>query len=205
MIFVLYFVVAALYGFLCVMYAAISLICTLIHHCFQTVFLVYLLESLCRKLVFVCLLNLGYHAAICVLYVHDFCFVGSIKLKNDNTSKLGICLHKIGGHCWTSCFDVSKSKWNALRSLLLVVCVSRVFEFVNSLFVITQGCLISIVLKKICFLKEVKTQPIEISIQPVVLHLVYFEKDLKKLDFVWLCYQTNSIDWFFNWLIFWKP
>jgi len=64
------------------------------------------------------------------------------------------------------------------------VCVSRVFEFVNSLFVITQGCLISIVLKKICFLKEVKTQPIEISIQPVVLHLVYFEKDLKKLDFV---------------------
>ena len=59
-----------------------------------------------------------------------------------------------------------------------------------------QGCLISILLKKICFLKKVKNQPVENSIQPVVLHLVFFEKDLKKLDFVWLCYQTNSIDWF---------
>ena len=98
--------------------------------------------------------------------------------------------------CWTMCFDVFKSKWNAWRPLLLVVCVSRVFEFVNSLFVMIQGCLISILLKKICFLKEVKNQPVEISIQPVVLHLVYFEKDLKKLDCVWLCCQTNSIDWF---------
>jgi len=47
-----------------------------------------------------------------------------------------------------------------------------------------QGCLISILLKKICFLKKVKNQPVENSIQPVVLHLVFFEKDLKKLDFV---------------------
>ena len=35
-----------------------------------------------------------------------------------------------------------------------------------------------------CFLKCVKIQPVEMSIQPVFLHLVYFEKDLKKLDFV---------------------
>jgi len=28
----------------------------------------------------------------------------------------------------------------------------------------------------------VENQPIEISIQPVVLHLEYFEKDLKKLE-----------------------
>jgi len=30
-------------------------------------------------------------------------------------------------------------------------------------------------------LKKVKIQPIEMSIQPVVLHLVVFEKDLKSL------------------------
>ena len=38
---------------------------------------------------------------------------------------------------------------------------------------------------KICvFLKNVKIQLVEMSIQPVVLHLVYFEKDLTLLDFV---------------------
>jgi len=47
-----------------------------------------------------------------------------------------------------------------------------------------QGCLILILLKNMCFLKQEKIQSIEISIQPVVLHLAYFEKDLKKLDFV---------------------
>jgi len=43
----------------------------------------------------------------------------------------------------------------------------------------------------------VKIQPVEISIHPVVLLLVYFEKDLKKLDFVVkpiqsidLCFQS---------------
>jgi len=61
------------------------------------------------------------------------------------------------------------------------VCVCLdVFEFVNPLFVMIQGCLISIILKNMCFLKKVKIQPVE----PVVLHLVYFEKNLKKLDFV---------------------
>jgi len=59
-----------------------------------------------------------------------------------------------------------------------------------------KGCLISILLEKMCFLKKVKIQPVEMSIQPVVLHLVYLEKDFKKLDFVWLCCQTNSIGWF---------
>jgi len=32
-----------------------------------------------------------------------------------------------------------------------------------------------------CFLKNVKIQPVEMSIQPIVLHLVDFEKDLKSL------------------------
>jgi len=45
-----------------------------------------------------------------------------------------------------------------------------------------QDCLIQVLLKKKCFLKKVKTQPFEISIQPVVLQLEYFEKDLKKLE-----------------------
>lgn len=45
-----------------------------------------------------------------------------------------------------------------------------------------------------CF--QVKNQPVEILIQSVILHLVYFEKDLKKPDFGWLCCQTNSIDCF---------
>ena len=46
-----------------------------------------------------------------------------------------------------------------------------------------QDCLILILLKKMCFQRKVKNQPVEISIQPVVLHLVYFGKDLKSLDF----------------------
>jgi len=33
-----------------------------------------------------------------------------------------------------------------------------------------------------CFLKKVKIQHVEISIQPVVLHLVDFENDLKNLN-----------------------
>ena len=61
----------------------------------------------------------------------------------------------------------------------LCVCLD-VFEFVNPLYVMIQGCLISILFKNMCFLKKVKIQPVEMSIQPVVLHLVY----LKKLDFV---------------------
>jgi len=35
-----------------------------------------------------------------------------------------------------------------------------------------------------CFLKKVKIQPVEMSIQSVVLHLVYFEKNLKNLTLV---------------------
>jgi len=46
-----------------------------------------------------------------------------------------------------------------------------------------HGCLIQVLLKNICFLKKGKNQPVEILIQPVVLHLEYFEKNLKKLDF----------------------
>jgi len=85
-----------LYGFLCCHIFDNSYL-HLIHHYFHTIFLVFLLESLCRELVFICLLNLGYPAAMYALYVHNFCFAESIKFKNDNTSKLGICLHRIGG------------------------------------------------------------------------------------------------------------
>ena len=50
-----------------------------------------------------------------------------------------------------------------------------------------------------------ENQPVEISIQLVVLHLEYFEKDLKKLEIGWLCSKANSTDcfvysigWFFE-------
>jgi len=46
-----------------------------------------------------------------------------------------------------------------------------------------QGCLILILLKNMCFQRKVKNQPVEILIRLVVLHLVHFEKDLKKIDF----------------------
>jgi len=45
-----------------------------------------------------------------------------------------------------------------------------------------QGCLIQLLLKKKRFLNKVENQHVEISIQLVVLHLDYFEKDLKKLE-----------------------
>ena len=59
-----------------------------------------------------------------------------------------------------------------------------------------QGCLILILLKNMCCQRKVKSQHVEISIQLNVLHLELFEKDLKTLDFVSPCYQTNSIDCF---------
>jgi len=39
-----------------------------------------------------------------------------------------------------------------------------------------QGCLIQVLLKKKCFIKKVENQPVEISIQLVVLHLVFLKK-----------------------------
>ena len=51
-----------------------------------------------------------------------------------------------------------------------------------------------------CFLKSVNIQPVEMSIQSVILHLVYFEKDLKKLDL--LSNQFNRLIHVFNRLIF---
>ena len=43
-----------------------------------------------------CCLNLG---CIAILYMHNCCFAGAFKFKQDNTSKPGICLHQIGGDC----------------------------------------------------------------------------------------------------------
>jgi len=34
-----------------------------------------------------------------------------------------------------------------------------------------------------CFQREVENQPVELSFQPVILHLEIFEKDLEQLDF----------------------
>jgi len=45
-----------------------------------------------------------------------------------------------------------------------------------------QGCLIQVLLKKRCFLKKLENQPVEISIQPVVLHLEFLKRILKKLE-----------------------
>jgi len=52
---------------------------------------------------------------ILALYMYKFYFAGPFKLKNNNTNKPGICLHQIGGDCWTRCFDVSKFKRKAWR------------------------------------------------------------------------------------------
>jgi len=61
-----------------------------------------------------------------------------------------------------------------------------------------QRCLILIFLKNMCFQKKVKNKPLEISIQPVVLHLLDFEK----VDFV--VKQIQSIVSRFHSIVFLK-
>jgi len=39
-----------------------------------------------------------------------------------------------------------------------------------------QGCLVQVLLKKGCFLKKVENQPVEMSIQLVVLHLEFLKR-----------------------------
>ena len=74
---------------------------------------------------------------------------------------------------------------DCLKTLLLLVCVWFVyFEFVNSIIVMIQGCLIQVLLKNICFLKKVENQPVELSFQPVVLHLVFLKRIWKGLKLV---------------------
>ena len=97
--------------------------CTPIHHCFHTLFYDFLAKKQMQKTCCWLFFIPGFLVVMYALYVHIFYFAGSIKFKKDNTSKPRICLHQIGGDCWTRCFDVSKSKWNAWRWLLLVVCV----------------------------------------------------------------------------------
>jgi len=68
-----------------------------------------------------------------------------------------------------------------------------------------QGCLISILIKKICFLKEVKNQLVEILIQPVVLHLVFLKTILKTLTlFGFVIKKIQSIDLCFQLIDFLK-
>jgi len=54
-----------------------------------------------------------------------------------------------------------------------------------------------------CFLKKVKIQPVEMLIQPVVLHLVDFKKDLKSLTlFDFAVKPIQRLFQKFNWLFF---
>jgi len=86
------------------------------------------------------LLNPGYLPAMYALYMHNFCFAGSIKFKiwqhkqtkDLSSSNRGKLLNKV---LW--CLQIQE---DCLRTLLLVVCVClEVFEFVNILFVVIQG------------------------------------------------------------------
>jgi len=56
-----------------------------------------------------------------------------------------------------------------------------------------------------CFLKSVKIQLVEMLIQPIVLHLVDFEKDFKSLTLFDLAVKPIEPFQKFNWLFFWKP
>ena len=48
------------------------------------------------------------------------------------------------------------------------------------------------------FLKSVKFQPVEMSIQPIVWHLVDFKMSLKSFTLFWIWSQTDSIGCFEN-------
>jgi len=91
----------------------------LIHHSsaahntmFGTGFLVFFANGSCKKL-YLCVP--WYPGGILAFYMQKFCFAEPFKFKNNNTNKPGICLHQLGGDCWTRCFDVSKSKRKAWR------------------------------------------------------------------------------------------
>jgi len=79
---------------------------------FMVIWLVFLLKSLCRKLVLCALVSCWYTSFVYAQIL--FCRTFQVQ-KNNNTNKPGICLHQIGGDCWTRCFDVSKSKRKAWR------------------------------------------------------------------------------------------
>jgi len=53
-----------------------------------------------------------------------------------------------------------------------------------------------------CFLKSVKIQLVEMLIQPIVLHLVDFEKDFKSLTLFDLAVKPIEPFQKFNWLFF---
>jgi len=103
-------------------------------------------------------------------------------------------------------FDVFKSKWIAWRLCYrLSVCVLCSCEFVNPLKVIIQGCLIQVLLKNGCFLKKVENHPIEMSIEPVVLHLVFLKRNWKRLKLVDLVVKPiQPIGSLFQLVDFWK-
>ena len=108
---------------------------------------------------------------------------------------------------WARCFDVSKSKWNAWRSLLLVVCVCLyVFEFVNPLSVMIQGCLISIFLKKDVFSKESENPTCWNVDSTGCFTLSVFWKGFEKawLYLTLMSNQFNRLIHVFNRLILWK-
>jgi len=48
-------------------------------------------------------MKLFYPVVILALYGIQFSFARPLKFKNYNTKKPGICLHQIGGDCWSRC------------------------------------------------------------------------------------------------------
>jgi len=69
-----------------------------------------------------------------------------------------------------------------------------------------QGCLIQVLLKNICCLKEVENQPLN-CLSTGCFTLSVFEKNLKKLEnwLTLLSSQFNRLFHVFNWLIFENP
>ena len=56
-----------------------------------------------------------------------------------------------------------------------------------------QGCLIQVLLKKICFIKKVENQPVELSFQLVVLLLVFLTRIWKSFE-NWLTLLSSQFN-----------
>ena len=86
-----------------------------------------------------------------------------------------------------------------LKNVLLVFYVCLVvFELLIHYLRWSKVNWILIFWKNMSFLKSVKFQPVEMSIQLIVWHLMAFKMCLKNLALFWLCYQTNSTGCFEN-------
>ena len=125
-----------------------------------------------------------------------------------NTSSLIFFHNKSHSLSWE--FFIEQRLWwlQILKNCVKFCCClfSLVFCSVwicNSLLELIQGHLILKPFKKISFQRQVEKQPVDLSLQSVILHLKAFKRVLKEFDFGWLYYQNNSIscfdksiDWF---------